>query len=1704
MRKRNVILAVLFALLTAGVANAALPKKVSGWYGYNAVATSTATTSVWYAAPESDPVDVTDKIVNPNFNNGKDGWEGNFGNGAVKATSVNPLITSFGGGFDVHQTITGLTPGCYTLKVQAFAREKSNADIVNAVAAGTETYDVQAYLYAGNAEVKVLHIAYNGTDGMPDSSGDAANVFNAGSYDQSLDFVVGSNGTTTIGIKNLSSNSVSYVGYDNFRLYYTGEFEGGIEDIADLGDLPLLTTDESNPILYRINNTRRTAQGKANWWDSFNGITTNKDDAALVYFTGKYVGDNLKVKIHLNESTYTLAGDFTWAVEGIDWYIKEFTSAQGGPYKGVIISNSPNFPNAYGDVTNADGTGCWYVGSSNASPWMYGGQWDGSIFTCEINDPSQIDYVAALISKVPEGKMNADVQAELDNAIAALQADATVKNYEALQALIADAKASIAAYDLVKSTLNGADALNETAKAIFNEKAADIIAAYNNGTLTTDVADTVAAIKAAIAEAAKAGIQEGDNISSLIINGTFDVKGDETGWKVERYDGNNPADFKNGVVTGRGFYRLTQTIEGLPAGTYTLSAQAFTRPMDNGPLAEAIAAGQDIVNEAYIFANGDSVKVHLITDVPEGHAVPNGSGEVATAFADGCYPVSVTVEVGEDGVLTFGFVNWNNVWDNYAGVDNFTLTFDKAAEPTPQPNVEKNVLNDESYNFEGGTTGGWKMQGYNNNEGNATATAVKPGYEGSAYCMQLSNPTATANAYEAQLPISLPSSYIGEYTLTFFAKASEEGAEIQFGAQHSPWSADNKEWQPATTVLTTEWQQYTIDCILGDEYIAQGGVNTLYINFGHVVGTVELDRIAFVPVNDVPEIKYVWRSLVDNGNLVTADTHNYIVKENGGANPGALLPGTITEGIGPEGGNAIKLTSYAGASQDWDAQFFIALNDSLPAGTQFKVSFDYMGSAAVSVGTQSHGAPGDYKHWACIGNADFTTEWKHFEYEGTVDGGANNMQSIAFNLSVNREEDIDFFFSNFKAEAYLMITPQPNVEGNILNEDSYNFEKGLTGGWQMQGYNNNGGNATAKAVEPGYEGSAYSLQLSNPSAADAVYGAQLPISLGGEYTGNFELSFYAKASEEGAEIQFGAQHSPWSADNKEWFAPTTTLTTDWQKYTIDVEIGDDYADQGGINTLYINFGHMVGTVDLDRIALVPVEKPEPGPEPNPYDYTFESYVGNSYEEYQANVDMAGILADLGAESLNEVNIFAVLGDGTLDPNYQVGNTDGWRNADGMWQSWGADARYCVKADFTLPENQIYYVGGMYEQTKEPATYTATFAFVKKPYVPAPAFEEIAQDQGTQYDDFTRATVEYGDGYTEYTVTGDLHVAIKNKGEDGNGIDVTNCEKVVIEFAEPVPAGWKVSYSGVQSPDAWLDVPEGATSYTIQIAGTEYAETGILPEFTLMVGWSGATPEKPLSCKVVGIYKYFIPVGGGEEGNTDGITPTLPEIPVVTNDGEVEEEVCDTVYVNVTLKYVERPDVTLNIVGEEDANFTVETFANGYNLPFEGSIDLAAGLEAIGCDAETAEVYAYYTDEEGNPVFVAGANKQSSYDGWFYLDGTPKSWGEINSSEDNRGIYVKFDPTREDAVYEIGTFPSTTCGYDSTSYTVKWVIANPETGKGYCYNITVTGEAEAVAINGLKNGKQIDWKNAYDLTGRKVASPVKGNIYIVNGKKVLFK
>ena len=88
---------------------------------------------------------------------------------------------------------------------------------------------------------------------------------------------------------------------------------------------------------------------------------------------------------------------------------------------------------------------------------------------------------------------------------------------------------------------------------------------------------------------------------------------------------------------------------------------------------------------------------------------------------------------------------------------------------------------------------------------------------------------------------------------------------------------------------------------------------------------------------------------------------------------------------------------------DWDSQFFITLGPDLALKEKDKIRLKMKVKADVEmkgVGTQTHNKPGNYMHWACVGNVDFTTEWKEFD-SGVQTMAANQagMYTIAFNLS---------------------------------------------------------------------------------------------------------------------------------------------------------------------------------------------------------------------------------------------------------------------------------------------------------------------------------------------------------------------------------------------------------------------------------------------------------------------------------------------------------------------------------------------------------------------------------------------------------------------------------------------------------------------------------------------------------------------------------
>lgn len=164
-----------------------------------------------------------------------------------------------------------------------------------------------------------------------------------------------------------------------------------------------------------------------------------------------------------------------------------------------------------------------------------------------------------------------------------------------------------------------------------------------------------------------------------------------------------------------------------------------------------------------------------------------------------------------------------------------------------------------------------------------------------------------------------------------------------------------------------------------------------------------------------------WTDLITNGDLEGDDVSCFFSKENGGN----AEPSVITDGVGVDDSRGIQVHSAAGAAQDWDAQFWINLPETLPEGTKYRVSFAYRASMGATADTQAHADPSDYIHYDMIGSPNFSTEWQIYSKEGTItkdqagpNGNGGLMHSIAFNLSKDRANDVDFFFDNIKFEVY--------------------------------------------------------------------------------------------------------------------------------------------------------------------------------------------------------------------------------------------------------------------------------------------------------------------------------------------------------------------------------------------------------------------------------------------------------------------------------------------------------------------------------------------------------------------------------------------------------------------------------------------------------------------------------------------------------------
>ena len=150
--------------------------------------------------------------------------------------------------FDINQTIQGLTPGFYRVKVQAFYRAGSNAANLEMLTQEPDSIN-HAQLYANGCTVNLKNVldlenvdesGYEagsafGMDGeiivnykdnaeftIPNNRNSLSAYFEAGCYWNEVDCEVGQDGKLSLGLSKAAHVADDWCPYDNFQLFYLG------------------------------------------------------------------------------------------------------------------------------------------------------------------------------------------------------------------------------------------------------------------------------------------------------------------------------------------------------------------------------------------------------------------------------------------------------------------------------------------------------------------------------------------------------------------------------------------------------------------------------------------------------------------------------------------------------------------------------------------------------------------------------------------------------------------------------------------------------------------------------------------------------------------------------------------------------------------------------------------------------------------------------------------------------------------------------------------------------------------------------------------------------------------------------------------------------------------------------------------------------------------------------------------------------------------------------------------------------------------------------------------------------------------------------------------------------------------------------------------------------------------------------------------
>lgn len=669
-------------------------------------------------------VDVSYLIKSPNFSQREDVSAWTLTNSSIWGRGSNHpdfAIEAYDQtSASVEQTVSGLKPGTYKLKVQAYYRDGNFDNQANILKNGGELLQL-ATLFAGNKSALIQNVTvgadkapgmgrYSEVGNMPDGIDDACLYFQNGLYWAELDNIVvtTANPSITFGARKTEKrNNGDWFVLDNFRLEYLGAYvdlsEVKLALQAKINEATALGTTNIPTFIQDAINDGNNAMNELQDADIIVNATTALTTAINTYNAGK---------ADLTALIQTVAKAQAEGVTGYDNAVADVLAAAADAFASTAAQKLYDV-RAARKVKALGKPDDVYTGSAPAAGKVYlynigtgmflgmGSDWNTHAAIDQVGIEVELEASGeGFIMKSAHGKFNDGAKGPyVDTGTDAVFTFTPVSGQQNVY--------TIKQGDLVLGWNPNADTNGKHYwNTIANTAGADVSDANFQWKVIT--ADERAALEATASSTKAVDVSYKIKNASLFRKPGYDMWEKTGGARVsttDDNDGNRAADYAWEFFNTDNF-SFTQTVTGLKPGYYKVSVQGFYRDGNGAYQAGVVNENGELLQKAYLVGGNAQAllpNVASAMDVVPGLTdiqatdrgnMPNWPNSSIEFFEHGAYLTTVDAKVGSNGELTIGVKKDEKPHgDDWVVLDNFRLYY------LGNPYTSMSILGD--------FTGGW-------------------------------------------------------------------------------------------------------------------------------------------------------------------------------------------------------------------------------------------------------------------------------------------------------------------------------------------------------------------------------------------------------------------------------------------------------------------------------------------------------------------------------------------------------------------------------------------------------------------------------------------------------------------------------------------------------------------------------------------------------------------------------------------------------------------------------------------------------------------------------------------------------------------------------------------------------------------------------------------------------------------------------------